>query len=225
MEKSESVKNLAIALAKFQNEVKDPRKDKNNPFFKSSYVALDGLMASVRPVLSKYGLSILQAPASQGDGAVSLQTMIMHESGEFMIFPEFMIKAAKNDAQSLGSAITYARRYALSTVLGVAWDNDDDGNAGTFGTTAQTPYNANTRPTKAQNTYSNTNTPKTTQTSSEGNYEQKGGLLNNILSLGKEKGMTMQKINEFASEIFNKKVMINQLTVDELKKIEEKIKG
>jgi len=125
--KSDSIKEIASALAKFQGEVKDPVKDSDNPFFKSKYVELDGLLAAVRPVLSKNGLSFIQSPGGNGQD-ITITTLLMHSSGEWIEFDPLTLHAVKTDPQGAGSAITYARRYALSAILGVAWDDDDDGN-------------------------------------------------------------------------------------------------
>ena len=127
MIKSESIKELATALSKFQNEVQDPAKNSDNPFFKSKYVELDDLLSSVRPVLTSNGLSILQEPSSDGVN-VTIKTILLHNSGEYMEFEALALKPVKSDPQGLGSAITYGRRYALSSILGVAWSADDDGN-------------------------------------------------------------------------------------------------
>ena len=128
MKRSENIANLAAALAKFQAEVIDPTKDEKNPFFKSKYVPLDGLIAAVRPVLTKHGLSYLQFPSGDGQN-VTVTTVLLHESGEYIESDPFTLRAAKVDAQGAGSAVTYARRYSLSAILGVAWQEDDDGNA------------------------------------------------------------------------------------------------
>ena len=82
--RSESIAALAKALAAFQGEVRDPSKGSDNPFFKSKYVSLDGLVAAVRPVLSRHGLSYLQFPGGDGQ-LVTMRTMLLHESGEWPI--------------------------------------------------------------------------------------------------------------------------------------------
>lgn len=132
MKHSDELKNIARALAKFQADIKDPARDKDNPYFKSKYVALDGLLAAVRPVLATNGLSFIQSPVSNGQD-MGVTTLLMHDSGEWIESDSFMLHAVKNDPQSGGSAITYARRYSLSAVLGVAWDDDDDANIATKG--------------------------------------------------------------------------------------------
>lgn len=132
MKHSDELKNIAKALAKFQADIKDPARDKDNPYFKSKYVALDGLLDAVRPVLATNGLSFIQSPVSNGQD-MGVTTLLMHESGEWIESDPFMLHAVKNDPQAGGSAITYARRYSLSAVLGVAWDDDDDANIATKG--------------------------------------------------------------------------------------------
>lgn len=136
MRHSDELKNLAKSLAKFQANIKDPARNNDNLYFKSKYVALDGLLDAVRPVLSANGLSFIQSPVSNGQD-MGVTTLLMHESGEWIESDPFMLHAIKNDPQSGGSAITYARRYSLSAVLGVAWDDDDDGNASTRPVNAQ----------------------------------------------------------------------------------------
>lgn len=132
MKKSESIGKLATALAAFQAEVKDPKRDSDNPYFRSKYVPLDGLLDAVRPALAKNGLSFLQVP-SVVDRAVTITTVLMHISGEWIEADPYTLTAKDVGPQAIGSATTYGRRYSLSSILGVAWDSDDDGNQGTFG--------------------------------------------------------------------------------------------
>ena len=128
MNHSESIKQIAAALAAFQAEVKDPARDGENPHFRSKYVQIDGLLAAVRPILSKHGLSVVQSTGGDGQD-ISVTTEIMHTSGEWIRTDALILKAVKADPQGAGSAVTYGRRYSLSAALGVAWDDDDDGNA------------------------------------------------------------------------------------------------
>ena len=127
MNKSESIIELSKALSKFQGEVKNPANTAVNPFFKSKYAPLETVLNAVRPILSKHGLSIIQAPSSEGE-YVSITTTLLHESGEWIEFAPLNLKTDKNTAQGAGSAITYARRYAISAILGIASEEDDDGN-------------------------------------------------------------------------------------------------
>jgi hypothetical protein len=127
MNKSESIKGLATALCAFQGEVKNPPKSADNPFYKSKYTTLDVLIDTAKPLLQKNGLSYLQS--SSGDGErISVTTLLMHNSGEWIESDPLVLRADKATAQGAGSAVTYARRYALAAVLGLASDEDDDGN-------------------------------------------------------------------------------------------------
>ena len=127
MNKSESIKNIAVALVKFQEEVKNPPKSADNPFFKSKYTTLDVIVDTIKPLLAKQGLSYIQSCGGDGE-KVSVTTFIMHTSGEWIETDPLVLKADKATAQGAGSAITYARRYALAATLGIASDEDDDGN-------------------------------------------------------------------------------------------------
>ncbi len=124
MEKSESIKELATALCKFQGAVEKVRKSETNPFFKSKYADLSSILDVIRIPLSENGLSFVQFPKDKN----GLETMLMHTSGEWMS-ATYEMKPTKDDPQGLGSAITYQRRYALGAILGLNIDDDDDGNA------------------------------------------------------------------------------------------------
>lgn len=124
MEKSESIKNLAAGLVVFHLKVDKVKKDATNPYFKSKYASLSNILDNIQLPLSESGLTFTQIPTGEG----GLTTMLMHaESGEY-ITGEYIMKPVKSDPQSLGSAITYQRRYALCAVLGLNIEDDDDGN-------------------------------------------------------------------------------------------------
>jgi len=127
MQTSESIKNIAKAMAQFQSEVKNPANTANNPFFNSKYAPLNDVLNLVRPILTKHGLSVLQSPSGDGE-FITVTTLITHESGEWIESDPLTLKADKATAQGAGSAITYARRYALSAMLGISSEDDDDGN-------------------------------------------------------------------------------------------------
>ena len=128
MKKSESIVELSKALAKFQEEVKQPLKDKNNPFFKSKYVPLENVVEAITDVAPKNGLSFVQWALNDENGRVGVATMLMHESGEWIEFDAVHMKADKGTAQGAGALITYLKRYSLSAVFGITSDQDDDGN-------------------------------------------------------------------------------------------------
>ena len=123
MNKSESIKNIAGALVKFQASVSKVAKEANNPFFKKKYASLANILDTIQKPLSECGLAISQFP--DGD---ALTTIIVHsESGEWMESSYVMPVAKQNDPQAMGSALTYARRYALGSILNLNIDDDDDG--------------------------------------------------------------------------------------------------
>lgn len=124
MEKSQTIKELATALASFQSEVNAVKKDGNNPFFKSKYATLENIIETVREPLKKHELSFSQFPS----GVNGLTTILMHNSGEYLQ-STITMTPKDNTPQGQGSAITYMRRYALSSILGIATEEDDDGNA------------------------------------------------------------------------------------------------
>lgn len=128
MDRSDQINELAEALCLAQGDFPNVPKDANNPFFKSKYADLTSIIDTVRPVLKKHGLSFTQLPTM--DSTIpSVTTLLIHKSGQF-ISSVLPMPAAKVDAQGIGSAITYARRYGLQAILGLAAE-DDDGNAAT----------------------------------------------------------------------------------------------
>lgn len=119
---------LGKALLVAQDNMPPLKFDATNPHFKSKFVSLPSLLETVRPVLNGAGLVLTQAPCVLPDGQPGLRTRIMHaETGEH-IEDTMPLILSKQDAQAQGSAITYARRYALMAMLGLAGDEDDDGN-------------------------------------------------------------------------------------------------
>lgn len=129
MNKSEQINELALALSKAQSQMKAAPKMKTNPFFKSKYADLAAIWDCCREPLGNNGLSVVQMPEDNDKGFM-LVTMLMHESGQW-ISSEYNVPVLKADQQALGSAITYAKRYALSAMIGIVSDEDDDGNAAT----------------------------------------------------------------------------------------------
>lgn len=130
MQRSDTIKELAAALAKAQGEIEGAVKGKENPHFRSKYADLGAVWEACRGPLSKNGLSIMQLPRAD-HATVEVETIILHESGEW-ISDTLALVASKQDAQGIGSAITYARRYALMAAVGIA-PEDDDGNAAVKG--------------------------------------------------------------------------------------------
>lgn len=125
---SETIINLSKALVETQKELKQPLKDAKNPFFKSEYVPLENVAEAITESATKHGLAFSQYATTTETGNVSVGTIVFHESGEFIEFPPLILKPENTKPQSIGSAITYAKRYSLSAVFGITSDKDDDGN-------------------------------------------------------------------------------------------------
>jgi hypothetical protein len=128
MKQSESIKNLAEAMAQAQGAMGAAIKGSSNPFFKSKYADLGSVIEAIKPHFAANGLSYVQFPVS-GESSVGVTTRLMHSSGEWLQ-QDYFIPLGKMDAQAAGSAITYARRYALQSIAGIP-SEDDDGNAAT----------------------------------------------------------------------------------------------
>lgn len=150
MNKSESITELNKALANFHKELKQPMKDANNPFFKSTYVPLENVVEAIDDVAPKFGLTYSQYPVTTDDGKVGISTVLLHESGEFIEYPPATTKPDKNTPQGVGSALTYMRRYSLSAVFGITSDQDDDGNEASGNTKAKQTSNKNVQMASAQ---------------------------------------------------------------------------
>ena len=130
MNKSESITNLATALAMAQMNLKGAIKDSANPFFKSKYADLSSVVEAIRPAFGQCGLSYVQRIEPSDRDEVRVETILMHASGEWLSCGVLNLPVSKADAQGYGSALTYARRYSLAAACGVAPENeDDDGNA------------------------------------------------------------------------------------------------
>jgi hypothetical protein len=126
MNKSESIAELAKALAKAQEQMGGAVKDSANPFFKSKYADLSAVVKAIKEPFASNGLSYVQFPI-ESEGRIGVETMLMHSSGEYLS-NQFTVQLSKQDAQGAGSAITYCRRYALQAIAGIPAE-DDDGNA------------------------------------------------------------------------------------------------
>jgi hypothetical protein len=132
MQMSESIASLAVALTAFEAEVQNPHNTASNPFHKNKYAPLQDILRDVRPLLAKHGLAVTQ-PVHSECNAIGVTTMLVHTSGEYIadtVTMEPGSEKGKSAAQLAGSVITYLRRYSLASVLGIASEDDDDGNAG-----------------------------------------------------------------------------------------------
>ena len=202
MNRSESITEINKALNSFHKEVKQPFKDKNNPFYKSKYVPLENVAEAIDKTSTKFGLTYTQYPVSNEKGEVGVATMLHHESGEYMEYPPLMVKPEKNTPQGVGSAITYSRRYSLSTVFGITSDQDDDGNEASGKRSNQNNQRQN---------YRQNNTPKMASNQTIGTLKQ--GIINftNLIK-GTE--------NEVPREEVEKRFEVNNYNLTEQKAAE-----
>ena len=191
MKKSESIKQLAAALAVFHIKVDVIKKDAKNPFFKSTYASLSNILDAIKIPLAESDLSFSQHPMGEN----GLSTILMHKSGEW-IGSYFTMKPVKNDPQGIGSCITYMRRYALAAILGLNIDEDDDGNA------ASTP-------SKHSNSASSDNinidekqwlNPKTEQFNKAKAYLETGGKIDAIKAKYKMRKETEELLQSFIKQ-------------------------
>ena len=129
---TDDIKELATALAKAQCEITHAIKDVENTFFKSQYADMAAVIDAAKPHLAKNGLSVMQIVDSDESGKVQLITQLSHSSGQW-VRSWYPVNPVKGDPQGLGSAVTYARRYAYCCMTGVAASADDDDGNGASG--------------------------------------------------------------------------------------------
>jgi hypothetical protein len=134
--------NLNAALVAALGELRNVAKNAVNPHFKSKFATLDSILDATRPVLAKHGLALSQEPVFE-DGMAGVVTRLIHTSGESRD-SKLLLPMRDQSAQGAGSAITYARRYAAASVLGIASEDDEDGQV------ASTPSKAISRPVIAK---------------------------------------------------------------------------
>ena len=139
MTQSESITKLATALVQAQAEMPKAKKEADNPFFKSKYASLDKVLPLAIEVLSKHGLAITQHIVALDGGDSGLETMLLHESGEYLS-STMKLYIEKVNSQGQGSAVTYARRYAVQSIIGMVADTDDDGNESSPKTDSEVKY-------------------------------------------------------------------------------------
>jgi len=124
MRTSDSIKQIAEALVSAQKEIKFAVKDSTNPHYKSKYANINSVIDAVKKPLNDNGIAILQSLSPSDDGKLHLTTRLIHSSGEW-IEDTAVCPLQKQDAQGLGSAVSYIRRYSLSALLSVYADDDD----------------------------------------------------------------------------------------------------
>lgn len=136
IETSTEIDKIAPAIVKAQSEIGAVTLNKVNPHFRSKYADLAAIREATRKPLANNDLSVIQAPAS-AEGRMILNTMLLHSSGQWIQSSLSLKPERAETPQAMGSAITYARRYALAAMLGIVAEEDDDGNAASVARSAQ----------------------------------------------------------------------------------------
>ena len=150
MQRSETIGELAKALAAANGHIKNPNLDAVNPHFKSRYASLGAIINAVRAPLAAQGISAVQTVSNDG-GSVGVTTTLLHSSGEWMAETIWSALPDRATVQQLGSSITYLRRYSLAAITGIVGEEDDDGNAGSTGDRNDRPEPRKTfKPTEAK---------------------------------------------------------------------------
>lgn len=124
MNKSENIAKISAALVKAQSEMGSATKGAANPFFKSKFADLNSIREASIPVLTKHGIGVFQ-PTTTVDGKAYIETLLLHESGEFISSLTEIVVSKQNDPQAAGSGQSYARRYGLQAFLCIACEDDD----------------------------------------------------------------------------------------------------
>ena len=206
MKTSESISEIAKALNEVRKNIKQPEKSANNPFFKSKYVMLEGVVDAIDKALPK-GFTYTQEVTSDGN-QISVSTILLHESGQYIQFDPLNVPVTKNDAQAFGSAETYARRYTLSAVFGVTSDVDDDGNSASKSAPHEAPHKRRVTPKKSSK-------PMASQ-------EDKDTLKDKIAALSKEMAMNPKPL--MVASMKNAKVTSwKEMTKDDLNAMDHEL--
>ena len=127
MRTSENINELALALSKAQGQMESAKKDSTNPHFRSKYADLAAVVEAIKKPLTDNGLSYLQGFGWDEHGALIVHTRLLHSSGQW-VESDLRVRPVKDDPRGVGSAVSYGRRYALQSLVGLTAD-DDDGNA------------------------------------------------------------------------------------------------
>lgn len=148
---SESITKITQALLKVQKQIKFAVIDTDNAYYKSRYASLGSVVDACKEALNSNGIVFIQGASSNKDlpKMVCVTTRLLHESGEY-IEDTIGVPYVQDTPQAYGSSLTYARRYALSALLGIVSDEDDDGNVGS-GLEPKTPQKPQAKkPTKIE---------------------------------------------------------------------------
>lgn len=192
MKKSESIKQIAAALAVFHIKIDTIKKDATNPFFKSTYASLSNILDAIKIPLAESDLSFSQHPMGEN----GLSTILMHKSGEW-IGSYFTMKPVKNDPQSYGSCLTYMRRYSISAILGLNIMEDDDANEASHNSNTSSTSSKLSNSTSSDNSDKQWLNPKTEQFNKAKAYLETGGNIEAIKAKYKMRKETEELLQSF----------------------------
>jgi len=125
IEHSDQISNLAASLLKAQKAIGVALKNAKNPYYKSKYADLKTVIDAVKEPLNANGITFLQAVDMNSEGIGVVDTILLHESGQFMSARTPIYCLKENDPQALGKGISYSKRYALQALLGLPTEDDD----------------------------------------------------------------------------------------------------
>ena len=125
MKTTESIQAISTALLKAQKQIGAAKKGSTNPFFKSSYADLGEVMKACKDELNNNGITVLQPVLTGPEGNTFVETVLLHESGEYIAGTMKVEAKEANNPQAQGSAITYARRYSLQSMVFIPAEDDD----------------------------------------------------------------------------------------------------
>ena len=190
IQSSDKIEAISKALVAFHGKIGKIAKDQTNPYFNSKYAGLSTILSAVNPTLQECGLSIMQMPADEDE----LITLLVHESGQF-IGSKMKMSLTKRDPQAQGSAITYARRYAVAAILSLSFDEDDDGNSAMPSQASQNRAGAPQPPKATQGT-----PPPSASATAKG--EQKNGWFNATDKAGRPTDLCRETAALIASNLY-----------------------
>ena len=216
MKMSDSITNLATALAKSQSEMRPAIFDSMNPHYKSKYASLTAVMEACREALSKNQIAVVQG-AAVVDGAVAVTTLLLHASGEY-ISDELTMPFAQATPQQIGSSLSYCRRYSLASLVGITADDDDAEEAMPKPNSGELAKDVKITPTKetdsqmrqSSNSQEVQTTNKTEATKSKESKVKRATIraskIKEIFEKSTELGMNLSQLKAFISEITGKSI-------------------
>ena len=215
---SDSITNLATALAKAQAEIRPAIFDSTNPHFRSKYASLTAVMEACREALSKNQIAVVQG-AAVVDGAVAVTTLLLHASGEY-ISDELTMPFAQATPQQIGSSLSYCRRYSLASLVGITADDDDAEEAMPKPAAVSSDFAKDVKITPAKETDPQTRqssnsqeVPASNKTEVAKSRESKSkrataraALIKEIFNTSNQLGMNITNLKEFISNLTGKSI-------------------